>query len=47
MSIEVPFCLSTLILTPLFGTLTLAVGWPASQYDSLSSNSGWAAWPRM
>ena len=47
MSIEVPFWLSTLMLVPLFGTFTLAVGCRASQYDASSWNSGWAAWPRM
>ena len=35
------------MLVPVFGTLTLALGWGASQYDALSWNSGWAAWPRM
>ena len=45
--IEVPSLLSTLMLVPVLGTFTLAAGWVASQYDSLSWNSAWAAWPRM
>ena len=32
---------------PAFGTLTPMFGSSGDQYDRLSSNTGWAAWPRM
>ncbi len=39
---EVSFWLRTWMLVPVFGTLTLAAGWPAFQYDASSWNSGCA-----
>lgn len=41
--IEVPFCSTTRIFTPLFGTLTPWFGSSGNQYCLLSSNTGAAA----